>query len=240
MAEIFKMDGRIEIIQGATTLSTSSDGTNFIGNGFNVVGGATVARFSLTAQMDIRNIVESEDDGSVDFDFCGLKWIRFVQNGSSPTGYRQTLNLFASLGNDNLPSLVYSAVKDLGDTFDTGQIMATSSSVPKHYHVESGQHAPFVDLYIARLLNEAILSNDEWKFYITGATNTLPPLYTPMAIRKAGAWKTLNKGGSIRIRKSGNWTTVNKQTISNSGKPNVGTSRIRKNNTWLQQAKIGN
>lgn len=239
MVNFFKLNGRIEVIQGTTTLNTSSDGTNFVGNGFNVVGGATVARFSLTAQMDIRNIVEDPNDGSVSFDYYGLNYIRFLQEGSSKTGYQQHIRLYASLGNNNTPTLVFDDTKDLGDTFDTGNIMATSTIAPVHYHIEAGQQTPFSDLYIARLLNEALLSNDEWKFYVTGVTNTQPPLYTPMAIRKGSVWKSLNKGGVILIRKSGSWQTVAKQFISNSGKPNIGTSRIRKNNVWVQQGKIG-
>lgn len=239
MAESFKLTGRIDVIQGATTLAVSSNGSTFTGTGINTVGSATVANFKLTAEMDIRNIEEDPNTGAVSFDYYGLKFIRFSQTGTGNTGYAQGLNLYASLGNDNNPILVYQLNTDLGATFDTGELKATGALEPEHYEIEAGQHVPFKDLYIARLLNIGAVSNDEWKFYISGATNTKPPLYTPMSLRKSGVQKTLNNGGEISIRKSGKWQTVPKENFSGIGIANSGHNRIRKNNKWLQQNKIG-
>lgn len=64
--------------------------------------------------------------------------------------------------------------------------------------------------------------------------------YRPMAIRKNGAWKSLdNIGGFWQIRKSGKWIDVPKTSFSDDGKPNKSANQIRKSRTWKAQSKIG-
>lgn len=63
--------------------------------------------------------------------------------------------------------------------------------------------------------------------------------FKPWAIRKANIFKSLNvSSGFFKIRKSYNWIDKSKNFESDLGK-NQGASRIRKDNKWKAQNKIG-
>ena len=241
MADPFKLTGRIDVIQGATTLSTGSDGTNFYGKGINTYAGRTVANFTYNAQMDIRNLTVGENDGSVEFDYYGLKYVEFSQTGDNSVSDTTDLQLFASLGNDNNPVSVFHQRVGIASNFTTGKIYATQLA-PKHYRIEAGQHMAFNDIYVSRLLNIGTISNDEWKMYISGATNTNPPLYTPGAILIGGVSKSLNKlaGGRIAVVVNGQDKISPKESFATAGKPNAGHSRIVIKNQDIQQTIEGN
>lgn len=64
--------------------------------------------------------------------------------------------------------------------------------------------------------------------------------YRPMAIRKDLNWKSLNsKSGFLKIRKGGSWNDIPKISDADSRQANKGSSRVRKNETWIAQPKIG-
>lgn len=70
----------------------------------------------------------------------------------------------------------------------------------------------------------------------------IPPIVTlkPWAIRKSGNFKTLHRQtGRFQVRKSGRWDERSSVVETDVGKPNVGTSRVRRNRQFVCQNKIG-
>lgn len=77
---------------------------------------------------------------------------------------------------------------------------------------------------------------------IYGREIVIPPIVTlkPWAIRKSGSFKTLNRAsGKFHVRKSGRWDERSSVVETDVGKPNVGTSRLRRNGAFVCQNKIG-
>lgn len=65
--------------------------------------------------------------------------------------------------------------------------------------------------------------------------------FKPWAIRKNNDFKTLNvESGFFKIRKNNSWVDKSQMLLTESGQANAGTSRIRKNNVFVGQSKIGN
>lgn len=65
--------------------------------------------------------------------------------------------------------------------------------------------------------------------------------YRPMAIRKSGAWKSLNTdSGFLNKRENGAWKAIPLISEADANQPNKGSSRIRKEGVWKAQSKIGN
>lgn len=77
---------------------------------------------------------------------------------------------------------------------------------------------------------------------IYGREIIIPPIITlkPWAIRKSGQFKTLHRQtGRFQVRKSGRWGERSSVVATDVGKPNVGTSRLRRNRQFVCQNKIG-
>lgn len=65
--------------------------------------------------------------------------------------------------------------------------------------------------------------------------NPTPPTYVPMAIRKSGSYKSLNKNnGFIRIRHSGSWVNKGEENSNTQKHENTGHNRIRRSSKFLQ------
>lgn len=65
--------------------------------------------------------------------------------------------------------------------------------------------------------------------------------YKPMAIRKSGTFRSLNRdSGFLMIRKSGSWNDISEMEIDDVGNTGTGAHRIRQSGQWVQQGIIGN
>ena len=64
--------------------------------------------------------------------------------------------------------------------------------------------------------------------------------FKPWAIRKSGVWKSLdNPTGHFSIRSKGQWIDKSEDSLADVGKVSKGHNRIRKNNQFKQQGKLG-
>ena len=64
--------------------------------------------------------------------------------------------------------------------------------------------------------------------------------FKPWAIRKSGVWKSLdNPTGRFSIRSKGQWIDKSEDSLADVGKVSKGHNRIRKNNQFKQQGKLG-
>lgn len=64
--------------------------------------------------------------------------------------------------------------------------------------------------------------------------------FKPWAIRKSGIWKSLdNPTGRFSIRSKGRWFDKSEDSLADVGKVDKGHNRIRKNNQFKQQGKLG-
>lgn len=77
--------------------------------------------------------------------------------------------------------------------------------------------------------------------YLGGVVyNPTPPNYKPMAIRKSGTYKSLNKNnGFIRIRKSGIYVDKATESKATQLQAGHGHNRIRRSGSWLQLPPMG-
>lgn len=67
-----------------------------------------------------------------------------------------------------------------------------------------------------------------------------PATFKPWAIRKSGAWKSLdNLKGRFSIRSKGQWVDKSEDSLADVGKVGKGHNRIRKNNQFKQQGRLG-
>lgn len=67
-----------------------------------------------------------------------------------------------------------------------------------------------------------------------------PQSFKPWAIRKSGVWLSLDKPtGYFSVRKNSQWIDKSEDSLDNVNKVNLGHSRIRKNNQFKQQGKLG-
>lgn len=192
--------------------------------------------------------------------------IEFTDNGNYGVTFK--LNLVGYAVNDSqqyVPNLHY---VPYGGTYDYILIVSTSNnnqaSWNQIFNAKIFSHPGGANLCYGANWHE-IAQSSQWsgffqlptdtthvKIELRGEDATLPheniysiqqiiPEFKPWAIRKAKQWNSLNRpSGFFHIRKSGQWEDKSIMSGSETGQVNQGTSRIRKNNNWVGQGKVGN
>lgn len=192
--------------------------------------------------------------------------VEFTDNGSYGVTFK--LNLVGYAVSDYQSYIANRYYVPYGGTYDYILIISTSNnnqqSWSQIYNQKIFSHAGGAPLCY-RANWHTVAQQSQWsgffqlptdtthvKIELKGEDATLPheniysiqqiiPEFKPWAIRKAKQWNSLNRpSGFFHIRKSGQWEDKSIMSGSETGQVNQGTSRIRKNNNWVGQGKVGN
>lgn len=244
MANI-QVNPRPHIIQGALYLGTQYRGLTTSVSYYNAqdVGAPHVAEYSVDITVDVSSIQENPD-GSIEFDYVGLKSVRVHTTMNTNTNpYRVTYVLDVDTSGSGSLREVFRQSTTLSSAFDTG-VINFSRSNKQHVKLLPGQSFSAPDRRILKFRSLTGVIDDEFDFYV--GTNFItnrnepPKNIKPWAIRKSDVFKTHSReSGYFKKRVSGSWKAYSEVKIAEVGKPNVGSSRIRKSGTFVCQNKIG-
>lgn len=240
----FRLDNRLEITQGATSLGSRGSGNHFEVGFFNSLGGGNdshLAEYWVIVNAKIENVVEN-DDLSIDLDYYGISDVRVMTTmAKNITTGSLEYRLSVDLDNSGNLKQVWSKRADLSGSFDSGIINIETLKQPLHIHVEAGESVGFAEKRILNWYGDASLSDDEFNIY-TGQpliTNLNPPLYTPCNIRKGSTFPSVNKLKlTNQIRQNGQYRIIAKESRRTQRADNTGHVRVRHNGNYLQSPLI--
>lgn len=125
-----------------------------------------------------------------------------------------------------------------GNTIDSYALQCNPQTFNVTVKIPPQQYAQNMKLIYKSVYPNGEIANAELQIGFS-LYNPTPPVYIPMAIRKSGAWKSLNANhGFIKIRKSGSWADKSKENTGTQRQENKGHNRIRKSGKWLQLPKM--
>lgn len=125
-----------------------------------------------------------------------------------------------------------------GNTIDSYAIQCNPQIFHVTVKIPPQQYAQNMKLVYKSVYPQGQIADAELQIGFT-LYNPTPPVYVPMAIRKSGAWKSLNANhGFIHIRKSNAWVDKSKENTGTQRHENTGHNRIRKAGKWLQLPKM--
>lgn len=125
-----------------------------------------------------------------------------------------------------------------GNTIDSYALQCNPQKFTFGVKIPPQQYAQNMKLVYKSVYPNGEIANAELQIGFT-LYNPTPPVYVPMAIRKSGAWNSLNAhNGFIKIRKSGAWVDKSKENTGTQRHENTGHNRIRKLQKWLQLPKM--
>lgn len=125
-----------------------------------------------------------------------------------------------------------------GNTIDSYALQCSPQQFNVTVKIPPQQYAQNMKLVYKSVYPNGEIANAELQIGFS-LYNPMPPVYVPMAIRKSGAWKSLNANhGFIKIRKSGAWIDKSKENTETQRHENTGHNRIRKSQKWLQLPKM--
>lgn len=125
-----------------------------------------------------------------------------------------------------------------GNTIDSYAIQCNPQIFHVTVKIPPQQYAQNMKLVYKSVYPQGQIADAELQIGFT-LYNPTPPVYVPMAIRKSGAWKSLNaNNGFIHIRKSNAWVDKSKENTGTQRHENTGHNRIRKAGKWLQLPKM--